>query len=544
VEDIQRGEVMPFVGAGVSVGAGLPGWADLVRPLAQSIGDRWPINEADLTVDHFTSATNRYVTQRGLHPLLAYLREKLDTTHLNPTRVHQVISSLPTNTVCTTNYDDLMEKALDRAGRKLCLIVEDSELPFWREDGANLIKLCGDLKRPESIVITKSDYSVYFSAHRRLAERLRGLLESKTAIFIGYSLRDPFFNQIWDCIGLDFGRIRRWGYAVLFAPSPLEVEELRQRSIHVIDLGPTGPDQTAALANWLEDLMAAVNVPWRSIGPSPNPDTKRDHAPSIGPIHLGTGNRWAVLAGADAYEDALNYGRLQVCVNDVRAVRDRLTAAGYSVDRVRLITDEMQELPTRDNILVALQAIANAAEPDDLLLFYYSGHGDEADNESYLVARSGRRLVLRDTAVSIVRVKEILSSSRARAKVIIIDACHSGADIRGKGPRRMSEGFIRRVFDQAEGFAVLASCKQGQLSYEWRAKERSVFTHFLLEALDGIADRDCKGFVTVQDVNRHVTNGVKLWASQNNVDQTPTLQSAVAGDIILCTSQIMASDVG
>ena len=63
--------------------------------------------------------------------------------------------------------------------------------------------------------------------------------------------------------------------------------------------------------------------------------------------------------------------------------------------------------------------------------------------------------------------------------------------------------------------------------------KRSVFTHFLLKALTGEADRDEKGFVTVQDANLHVTDGVKLWASQHNTSQTPTLQCAVAGDIIL-----------
>ena len=62
---------------------------------------------------------------------------------------------------------------------------------------------------------------------------------------------------------------------------------------------------------------------------------------------------------------------------------------------------------------------------------------------------------------------------------------------------------------------------------------RSVFTHYLLDALKGGADRDEKGFVTVQDASRHVTDRVKLWASQRNVSQTPTLQYTVAGDIVL-----------
>ena len=60
-----------------------------------------------------------------------------------------------------------------------------------------------------------------------------------------------------------------------------------------------------------------------------------------------------------------------------------------------------------------------------------------------------------------------------------------------------------------------------------------MFTYFLLEALEGEADLDGKGFVTIQDINRYVSNGVKLWASQRDCIQTPTLQADIAGDLIV-----------
>ena len=126
-----------------------------------------------------------------------------------------------------------------------------------------------------------------------------------------------------------------------------------------------------------------------------------------------------------------------------------------------------------------------------------------------------------------------MQEAPARAKVMVLDACHSGANIGGKGSQPMTPEFIHRVFDQAAGMAILASCTQGQLSREWHEKQRGVFTHYLLEALSGNADWDQKGFVTVQDANRYVLDRVRLWASQRNLSQTPTLHYEVAGDIIL-----------
>jgi len=532
LESLQNGDSVLFLGAGLSVSAGLPGWVNLVRPLAQSTGSRWTASETDLTTGHLLSAIQYYENQRGRNALLRYLRESLDTIDIHPTRTHHLIASLPGSVIFTTNYDNLIEQTLRQLDKRFDVIVEESDLAFWREGSIQVVKLCGDLSRPTSVMITQRDFNTYFTTHPRLAERLRTLLESKTALFLGYSLQDPFFNQIWDNIGLDFGSLRRRGYVVLFDAGPLEVDDLERRNIQVINLDTTNRSKTEVLEEWLRTLTNSLSLPHISS----NTDGKGLGTSKPDRIY-GKGKRWGVLVGVNQYDDKINYGSLHVCVKDVEVVREQLIAGGFDIARIRLLTDNTEELPARDNILVALQSIADATEPDDLLLFYYSGHGDEDKGESYLVARNGRRLVLRDTAVSVSRVKEIMEQAPARAKILILDSCHSGADIGGKGPKPMSAEFIRRVFEQAEGLAILASCKQGQLSYEWGEKERSVFTHYLLEALAGQADRNGKGFVTVQDINLHVTDGVKLWAAQHDVSQTPTLQYTVAGDIVICDYQ-------
>lgn len=251
IDQFSRGNGILFIGAGLSSGAGLPGWLKLVRPLARSVSYDLPDEDKFITTDHLLTAAQRYENQRGRNSLVQYLLDHLDTTSIQPTLVHRLIASLPVQVIFTTNYDDLIERALREASRLLSIVVSETELPFWSGNRVQVVKLCGDLHRPESIILTKQDFNTYFATRPRLAERLRTTLENHTPLFLGYSLQDPFFNQVWDNIGLDFGRYRRRGHAVMFNAQPLEIDDLRQRSIQVTNLEAKGRDRTLILADWL-----------------------------------------------------------------------------------------------------------------------------------------------------------------------------------------------------------------------------------------------------------------------------------------------------
>ncbi len=244
---------------------------------------------------------------------------------------------------------------------------------------------------------------------------------------------------------------------------------------------------------------------------------------------LNQGQTWAALVGINAYTDPY-ITDLSVCVDDVSAVH-KLLAPEYAV--ARLLTDSSANgSPTRSQILGALSSMSQNAGEDDLLVFYFSGHGMAKDGESYLLPSDASLSALKHTAIAMRDVHELMEQSQARAKVLILDACHSGASL-GKAASTMTSAFMQRVFNNAEGVAVLASCKQGQLSWEWREERRSVFTYYLLQAIEGKADFDNKGFVTISDVHRYVTDRIKIWTATRGIAQTPTLQYTVAGEIVL-----------
>jgi hypothetical protein len=282
------------------------------------------------------------------------------------------------------------------------------------------------------------------------------------------------------------------------------------------------------LGHYLPEIGHQAHPPVPSIRPRPRP-------PSVD-SHLATGRRWAVMVGVNAYQDR-DISDLTCCVADVQDVHCLLTDAAHGDYRARLLLDTTSDtLPIRSNVLAELTNVARAADEEDLLLFYFSGHGATEAGEAYLIPCDARLVNLADTAIPVRRIKEIMINSAARAKVILLDACHSGARI-GKAEVRMSPEFMERVFVEAEGLAILASCQQGQVSYEWEQAGQSVFTHYLLEGLAGAADFDNKRFVTIQDVNRYVADRVKAWAVERGRSQTPTLGGGWSGDIAIAVYQ-------
>ena len=232
-DHMKRGEVILFVGAGLSVNAGLPGWIELAHLIADNAGFHWPAQE-DITTEHLLTIFQYYENQYGRNRLLRIVDDKLDTIKHTPAIAHYLITLLPVQIVFTTNYDNLLERAYHDVFQPAHVVVNPLELAYWSQDNTQIVKLCGDLSRPDSIVITKRDFNIYSETHRRLIEQLRTTLETKTALFLGYSLRDPFINQIWDAIHLTQGEHHRMAYAVIFNPNPLELADFQKRGIHVI----------------------------------------------------------------------------------------------------------------------------------------------------------------------------------------------------------------------------------------------------------------------------------------------------------------------
>jgi len=252
------------------------------------------------------------------------------------------------------------------------------------------------------------------------------------------------------------------------------------------------------------------------------------------------GNKWAVLVGINEYEDT-SFRSLNYCVNDINSFNEIILDSKkgkYSEDNIELLIDGEELLPRRNILLSKLIKVCRSAEDDDVVLFYFSGHGTVRDGISYLLCRDSFNNALTDTAIPIKNIRRIMQESLARIKIIILDACHSGAIKGVKDSGIMSKEFYDTIYPVPEGFMILTSCKLNEYSYEYEEMKKSVFSYYFIEGLNGNADKDNDGLITLTDSHKYAYDNVTKWAFSKNLEQTPTLEAKIAGYVPFVYSEI------
>lgn len=291
VEAIKRGNVVLFVGAGLSMGAGLPGWKALIEPLADRI-HLPPERRGDLL-----QSAQDYENACGRRALIGYVCEQTDTTRIRPTDNHRRLVQLGIQTWITTNYDDLLEQTLREAGQPYSKVVREQDLPYASAEQVTLLKMHGDREQRDTIILTRHDYDTYFQRYGRVKDKLNALLAEKTFLFVGYSAGDPDFAQLHAAIAYDLEGHQCLAFAVLFDADPFTVSDLGKRNIHVLNIDTRAQGgHPERLGELLDELIRQVRgqPPWKrprqvpdvtgGVPSSPSSSDRREKPGPVSPI--------------------------------------------------------------------------------------------------------------------------------------------------------------------------------------------------------------------------------------------------------------------
>jgi Caspase domain len=201
-----------------------------------------------------------------------------------------------------------------------------------------------------------------------------------------------------------------------------------------------------------------------------------------------------LISASEFHEDPQNLFPLQGPVNDAPLLRDALTDPElglFDLADVRLLPER-----SKRDIMTAAEAFFRTAERDDQLLLYYSGHGmPDIDGNLYLCARDTVTSSLIATGISDSEINAIINLSAARAVIVILDCCYSGA-FKGALPAAL----------KGEGRFVITSSRRGQLAADAElVTGASPFTGYLVEGLRlGTLDANGDGYVALNDLYDYV----------------------------------------
>lgn len=197
-----------FAGAGLSIPAGFVNWKNLLRDIAAELN-----LDIDKENDLIAIAQYHY-NEKGnnRHKLNQLLIEEF-TQGTSVTTNHKILATLPIQTYWTTNYDKLIEKAIEEEGKTPDTKIrqEDLSTNIPKRD-AVVYKMHGDVSMPDQAILTKDDYEGYNEKRQLYTTTLQGDLVAKTFLFIGFSFDDPNLEYILSRIRILLGQNQRDHY--------------------------------------------------------------------------------------------------------------------------------------------------------------------------------------------------------------------------------------------------------------------------------------------------------------------------------------------
>jgi hypothetical protein len=212
-------------------------------------------------------------------------------------------------------------------------------------------------------------------------------------------------------------------------------------------------------------------------------------APEVVPVKPRV---WALVVGVASYDHMPVLRYTDDDAYRFYAFLKSLEGRALPDEQLRILIDEEA---TRENVLTNLEELFGMAGPSDLVMFYFSGHGL---NGSFLpIDFDGY-----NNKIGHEEIAKIFNKCKARFKLCVADACHSGSLIamRSGEPEPLLVQYYQSLSKSVSGTALLMSSKAEETSLESAGLRQGVFSHFLIRGLKGEADVNKDKVVSVGEL--------------------------------------------
>ncbi|MEQ1688076.1 MAG: caspase family protein, partial [Sphingopyxis sp.] len=237
-----------------------------------------------------------------------------------------------------------------------------------------------------------------------------------------------------------------------------------------------GPNGTNARIDQVLPADGEYRVLVTSFRPGETGDYQLSIAPSEGPARVASvmgGQRvFALMVGVSDYGETAN--NLPNTDEDARKLADSLRRAGVLNPASIVLTNAEG---TREGVRSAFARVAAQAGPDDMFLFFYSGHGNQVDSSATATEPDAREeeITLRDGGMTDDELAALFGTLHTRLALAVLDSCYSG-------------GFARDIVNRPGVMGIFSSEEDLTSLVADKFEAGGYLSYFIRSALAGEAD--------------------------------------------------------
>jgi hypothetical protein len=238
----------------------------------------------------------------------------------------------------------------------------------------------------------------------------------------------------------------------------------------------------------------------------------------------------ALVVGQNDYQEV---PKLQKAVGDSKAIAEALAGLGFEVTTAENVD--------RRGFNTALSKFYASIEPGDTVLFQYSGHGVQIENDNYLLPvdvpapTDGNPELLKGESIRLLSVVDTLAMKGAGARILIIDACRDNPFASGKASRSIGATRGLANVSASKGSFIMYSAGAGQTALDRLddndGEPTSVYTRVLISKLQTPG-------LKLRDIAASARDEVEVLAKSVSHEQSPAYYDELPSTFTLAPAAV------
>src|SRR6266436_2705239 len=256
-------------------------------------------------------------------------------------------------------------------------------------------------------------------------------------------------------------------------------------------------------------LATGLAAQQKGQAPAKARDLKYEENNTAPPPTVAVPRGYALIVGVANYKNLPAKAQLEFSERDADAIYSILISpegGNFRAENVHRLTGAQATLA---NVKREMETwLPSVAKAEDRVVIYFAGHGFISGGHGYLAPYDLDPNNIPGTGYPMDTLGQVAGSRiKAKWKVLLTDACHSGVITPDAEAQALNQGLL----DLSRSMFSLTASRDRERSFEskdWGAGH-GIFTYYVVKGLEGEADESGDGIVTADELSNYVRRNVR-----------------------------------